>query len=317
MALNPLVTVIVPIYQSETTLKRCIESILSQSFEQIEVLLINDGSTDSSGKICEEYAQKDSRIKVFHKNNEGLSITRQFGIEHCCGEYTIQCDADDWIDSNMVEEMYSKAKECDADIVMCDVMMEYEKKSRICKQYTRKLDADSLMEVIYDPISASLCNKLIKRECYSNYGVLFSKDIEYGEDLYVMLQLLSHPVKVSYIPKALYHYDRYSNKEGLTFSLRMDKLKRSTDYMVAHLQDCPAIRKLKIDVINLAHRFHTHNFGEYDGLYSEMNYDLLKIGMKHPIKRWRCLVIALHRYHFVRISTVIHRIIECGKRIIK
>lgn len=310
-----MISVIVAVYQAESYLPRCVDSILAQTYKDFELLLVDDGSTDNSALICEEYAKFDKRIKVFHKKNEGLSSTRQFGMEHSCGEYTIHCDPDDWIESNMLEEMYIKAQESDSDIVMCDVMMEYENESRVSKQYTPDLDAESLMKVIYYPISASVCNKLIKRDCYTRYGAHFDKEVEYGEDLYVMLQFLRYPVKVNYIPKAFYHYDRYSNKGGLSINLKMDKLKRSTDYFVANFQDCPAIKKLKINVVQLAHRYETTHFREYDNLYPEINFELLKIGISHPIIEWRSLVIALQRFHLVRISMAYTNFIEWSKRV--
>ncbi len=94
---NPKISVIVPVYNVEQYLPRCIDSILAQTFTDFELLLIDDGSRDNSGKICDEYAEKDSRIRVFHKENGGVSSARNVGLDNTCGEYVSFIDSDDWI----------------------------------------------------------------------------------------------------------------------------------------------------------------------------------------------------------------------------
>lgn len=116
----PKVSVIVPVYKAEGYLHRCVDSILAQTFIDWELLLIDDGSPDRSGEICDEYAQKDSRVRVIHKENGGVSSARQRGLDESVGEYTIHADPDDWVEPTMLAEMYQKAKHEDADIVMTD-----------------------------------------------------------------------------------------------------------------------------------------------------------------------------------------------------
>ena len=98
---NPKVSVIVPIYKAESYLYKCIDSLLTQTLADIEILLIDDGSPDGSGMICDEYARKDSRVKVFHKSNGGVASARQCGLDHACGEYVIHADPDDWVESDI------------------------------------------------------------------------------------------------------------------------------------------------------------------------------------------------------------------------
>lgn len=105
---NPKISVIVPVYNVEKYLQRCIDSILAQTFTDFEVLLIDDGSKDKSGEICDEYAVKDKRIRVFHKENGGVSSARNIGLEHCIGEYICFCDADDWVDISWLKGFTSK-----------------------------------------------------------------------------------------------------------------------------------------------------------------------------------------------------------------
>ena len=116
----PSVSIIVPVYNVELYLSKCIDSILAQSFTDWECILVDDGSKDSSGKICDEYALKDTRIKVIHQTNKGVSVARQVGIDNASGEYSIHIDPDDWVEPNMLEELYNKAKTDDADMVICD-----------------------------------------------------------------------------------------------------------------------------------------------------------------------------------------------------
>ena len=98
-----LISIIVPIYNSESTLKRCVDSILAQTYQNFELLLIDDGSKDCSGEICKEYAQKDSRVKVFHKENGGVSSARNLGLDNARGEWVTFVDSDDWIDVYSIE----------------------------------------------------------------------------------------------------------------------------------------------------------------------------------------------------------------------
>ena len=113
-----MISIIVPVYNAEDTIRNCLDSILAQTLFDFEVILIDDGSPDYCGRICDEYAKKDIRFKVIHKSNEGVSAARQVGIDNAQGEYTIHVDPDDRIEPSMLEELYAKAKETDADIVI-------------------------------------------------------------------------------------------------------------------------------------------------------------------------------------------------------
>ena len=107
--MDPLVSIIVPVYNAEKTLNKCVDSILNQTFQDWELLLIDDGSTDRSGELCDEYANKDSRVRVFHKINEGVSSARNVGLDNAKGQWITFVDADDWIDKNMYQELYNTA----------------------------------------------------------------------------------------------------------------------------------------------------------------------------------------------------------------
>ena len=122
---KPKISVIVPVYKAEKYLHRCVDSIIAQTFTDWELLLVDDGSPDKSGEICDGYSRHDGRIMVYHKNNGGVSTARQTGIDKAIGDYTIHVDPDDWIEPTMLEELYHKATDNNADMVICDFVFEY------------------------------------------------------------------------------------------------------------------------------------------------------------------------------------------------
>lgn len=317
---NPSVSVIVAVYQAEPYLCRCIDSILSQTLTDFELLLVNDGSYDRSGVICDEYARNDSRVTVIHKPNEGLSATRQVGIDHAKGEYTIHCDPDDWMDFNMLETLYEKAKITGADIVMCDVMLEHEGLSELSRQFTPKLDTKSLLEVVYCPLSASVCNKLIRLDCYKIYGVTYKKEISYAEDLFAMLQFFLNPLKVEYVDKALYHYDKYSNKNSIVKTISSENIFSSINIMDHYFNGSvdSALIKLKMDALVIAYKNDKHEYeAKFKEYFHECDRDLLLTSVKHPLKLWRRFVIAMHRYHLRYIGDIYAFFIENIKNILE
>ena len=213
---KPQISVIVPVYKAENYLNRCMDSLLAQTFKDFEILLIDDGSPDKSGEMCDEYARRDSRVRVFHKENGGVSSARQMGMDNAQGEYTIHADPDDWVEPDMLEELYNKAKETDADMVICDFFFEYKLGGVICKQAPRCCTAEAIQEELFRQQLHGACwNKLIRRSCYEEYGVKFPSNVILWEDLYVICSLLSHPLKVAYFPKAFYHYDQVSNSDSI------------------------------------------------------------------------------------------------------
>ena len=114
-----LISIIVPVYNVEAYIHQCIKSIIEQSYKNLEIILVDDGSKDKSGKICDDYARKDKRIKVIHKKNGGLSDSRNAGITVATGKYIAFVDSDDWIEKNMYEKMYNECEKFGADICIC------------------------------------------------------------------------------------------------------------------------------------------------------------------------------------------------------
>lgn len=221
----PKVSVIVPVYKAEKYLHRCIDSILSQSFTDWELILVDDSSPDCSGAICDEYAQKDARIQVIHKVNGGVSNARQSGMDIAKGEYVIHADPDDWVEPNMLEELYGKAKEEDADMVISDFIYEYAAGPKYHRQNIESLDSRAvLQQLLLQQLHGSCCNKLVKRVCYNKWGIKFPSNLTLWEDHWVSCLLCSHDIKICYLPKAYYHYDNIINPNSIVRANRSKKI---------------------------------------------------------------------------------------------
>ena len=210
----PKVSVIVPIYKAEKTLRKCIDSLLSQTFKDFEILLIDDGSPDMSGIICDEYANRDDRVRAFHKSNGGVSSARQMGIDNARGEYTIHADPDDWVEPTMLQELYDKAITENADMVICDFYENSYKGQKYVKQQPRSQNNEVILGDLFSIIHGSTCNKLIKLICYKKFDICFPKDFNYCEDLYVIAKLVKSNIKISYLNRAFYHYIKNDNNES-------------------------------------------------------------------------------------------------------
>lgn len=213
--MNPLISVIIPVYNAEKTIKKTLDSIREQTFLNFEVIMIDDGSTDASGNICDEYARSDKRFKVKHKQNQGVSAARQDGIDEARGEYTIHVDPDDWIERTMLKELYLEAERTNADMVICDFYEDVGKEQRYHTQQPSSLDRRVVLRELFQQLHGSCWNKLVRRVCYKRYDVSYPNNIYYCEDLYVNVSLLKNPIRVAYLGKAFYHYVQYSDKATL------------------------------------------------------------------------------------------------------
>ena len=211
------VSVIVPVYNAEQFIDRCIGSLLSQTLHNIEIILVDDGSKDSSKAICEQYASNDDRIKVVSQPNRGVAMARQTGRNLASGTYSIHADPDDWLEPTMLEELYSKAVEEDADMVICDFIVDYADRKRVASQRIRKTNPEyCLKRMMCGRMHGSLCNKLIRTELYDRYNINFFEGINYCEDYLTCVQLFIRDIKIAYIPKAFYHYDQVVNSDSAT-----------------------------------------------------------------------------------------------------
>ncbi len=208
----PLISIIVPVYNVEKYLGKCIESIMAQTYENIEILLVDDGATDTSGAICDAYAEKDARIRVIHKANGGLSDARNRGIEEAKGELLGFIDSDDYIDADMFEVLYRTMAKYDADMSMCGVYELYEgqKVEQVSEIKDFCTDAEGAMKIVMDGMInyAYAVNKLYKRELFNEVRYPVGKIIE---DAFVILFLLDKTSKVALTNEKKYYYFHREN----------------------------------------------------------------------------------------------------------
>ncbi len=200
------VSVLVPVYNVQEFLPKCIESILGQTYSDFELILVDDGSTDKSGQICDQYAAKDSRIKVFHQSNQGISRTREFALQHALGEYVMWVDSDDWIRVDAIEVLYASAKDDDADAVRYWLEIINPDSSKIINpKYENK---DSLLRDTLASQWASLCLTFTRKKLIENFGLHFPVGINNGEDYYFVNKIILCATKISFVNEVLYFYNR-------------------------------------------------------------------------------------------------------------
>lgn len=234
MHIEDLVSVIIPIYNVEKYVRRCIDSILMQTYYNIELLLIDDGSTDASLAICNEYADKDNRIKVFHQENSGVSVARNVGLDNATGKHVIFVDADDWVSPDSIHEMIVEKEKMSAQLLIC----EYEKckdffviKER-SKEITIRLDKNTAYRKIINPYGfyGSVWAKVFSLDLIREKNIRFDSNLTIGEDLWFVFQYMEYIESFCYNAKKVYYY--YENQEsalrrkrGADFEKRLDILK--------------------------------------------------------------------------------------------
>lgn len=213
------VSIIVPVYNVENYLRRCVDSILGQTFRNYELILVNDGSKDSSGKLCEEYAMQYSNVRVIHKSNGGPSSARNEGLEVADGKYFAFVDSDDYIHPEMIGTLHALARSHSSDVVMCQYRRTTEEKvthksdfaeAKVC-HYTNIQAVDELLRIDEDHQSGKTnglhwilaWNKLYKRHLFDG---LRYKDGLLFEDIHIIHRLLYKCSKITYIPQPLYNY---------------------------------------------------------------------------------------------------------------
>lgn len=239
-------SVIVPIYNSEKYLEKCIISILNQSFRSLELILINDGSTDDSIKICNKYLKKDKRVRLVDKSNEGVAIARNTGLNISVGEYITFVDSDDWIELNMYSEMMDIADKYSADIVLCDCIKDFDNHSEVYTHdiregfYTESQLANEyyphllIMENIEYPATISNCLMLFRNNIRTS-EIEYLPGVRYSEDLLFGAQIMSQAKSFYYLKnKTFYHYN-CANPISATHNPSLDKW---NDYLRIYDASC-------------------------------------------------------------------------------
>lgn len=212
----PGISVIVAVYQAEAYIRRCLDSMANQTFQDWECILVDDGSKDNSGAICDEYAIRDSRFRVIHQTNRGVSVTRQVGLDASKGEFIAFADPDDWVETKWLEKLYQKITDDNVDMVICDYERLFADKTLCCAGCGCSMNnTDLLVDLVQGDYWGVLWNKLIRRACFLRYQVTFHPEMYHLEDLYVVSKLLMCPIKVSHLSEVLYHYDSVINNNSI------------------------------------------------------------------------------------------------------
>ena len=214
--MQPKVSVIVAVYNIAPFLDKCLTSLKAQTLKDFEVILVDDGSTDNSGKMCDVYAQEDNRFKIFHKANGGVASAREFGVGKASGLYMIHADPDDWVEPTMLEELYNRATETDADVIICDFYVESSFGRELVVQCPKSPNHIVILNQYLNSSLYGACwNKLVRREVWNNLNVHFPP-IKLCEDMWVNIKLAMTNIRFAYLDKAFYHYVRIDRVGSLT-----------------------------------------------------------------------------------------------------
>lgn len=248
--MKPKVSVIVPVYNVEKYLDRCVESLVNQTLHDIEIILVDDGSPDNCPAMCDEWLERDSRIKVVHKKNAGLGMACNSGIEVALGEYIAFCDSDDWVDARMYETMYDAAKRENAQMVFTGLRKVDESGAALSMNHIsqrqifrgrQQIDTIMLNLIASEPsdyierhIQMSAKVVLYNRSHINQYNIRFESERKIiSEDLFFNLDNVTRAECVVVLPDIFYNY--YCNSQSLTNRLRKDRFEKNLEMRVALL----------------------------------------------------------------------------------
>lgn len=210
--MSELISVIVPVYNVEQYLEKCIDSIINQTYKNLEIILVDDGSTDNSSNLCDLLAKKDSRIAVYHKENGGLSSARNFGIDKANGEFIGFIDSDDYIDNDMYETLYNLIKQDKSDVSMCGLYNIYanRKDSQVKEVKKYLMNAEEAIQMVLDSkiTSVTAVNKLYRKEIFSDLRYDLGKT---SEDAFLIVRLLDKCNLISVTDERKYYYYHRAN----------------------------------------------------------------------------------------------------------
>lgn len=275
---RPKISVIVPVYNVELYLKRCLDSIINQTLSDIEIICVNDGSTDNSVNILDEYAQKDDRIKIVSQVNAGLSAARNTGLKYVSGEYISFIDSDDWIDLDFYEKMYQSAVETNSDIAVCGIKRVYNGKESILWDFTeQKCSVNNEEKYLFTncPNRNAVWHKIYKTKFLLDTNILFEEG-RYYEDKFWTPQILYLANQVVTVPAVYYYYFRDNQLSIVKCTNKNKKMQQDR-----HLALNFALNFLKKNNINL------DNFIEENRVYKFCGFRILKIAQKGNVKKYK------------------------------
>jgi len=278
---SPKVSIIVCIWQTVLTLPRCLNSLLSQTFTDWECIMVDDGSSDGSAEICDEYSRIDERFKVIHQENSGISAARQKGLDCATGEYVIHIDADDFIEPDMLESLYMKALDENADMVICDYFEESRNYKIVVTQSIPPEygHLEVLKHMCAGKIYGCCWNKLVRRSTIYDSKTRFPVGVNHCEDMIFNAQLMLNNIKIVHLGKPLYHYMRGFNLHSILMShsslYDVFKVRNKVLFPILNPVVPELVDRLKFQLKYLGYA-EMRPWKEYHECYSEINYRIRK-----------------------------------------
>lgn len=289
--MSPKVTIIIAVYNCEKYIEACANSLFEQTLDNIEFIFVNDATHDDSiiilNSIIEEYSVRKPFVKIINmEKNSGVSNARRIGIENATGEYVIHADSDDWVDKDMYERLYCKAKETNADIVGCNFRHEFsDVKYDFHQQYGDTME-ENISRLINGRIFPSLCTSLTRRSLIKENAVSFPEGLNMGEDLFFNLQLYLHAQKIVSMDWAPYHYrhtdssscikrTRKSIDSDIAIAGKIEKLMREQNLYAKYENDIE-YRKFFSKLPLIYDLRNEKLYKEWLSIYPETNKDIWK-----------------------------------------
>ena len=296
------ISIIIPIYNTEKYLSKCLDSIIAQTYTNWEAILVDDGSPDNCGKICDEYSAKDKRFRIIHQPNGGVSVARQTGLDNATGDYIIHCDPDDWIEPTMLEKLIQVTKKDNVDIVICDLVIHNGKTIEHCTQnIPDNITSKELQnKIIGQEVHGSLCNKLIRKSCCKDISFT-PQDISFCEDELFLIKILNKELTVRYIHSGLYHYILHNGSVSMpTKKSVYSKLTVLNE--IEKIVDSDSVDNFKAFKKNiLVTAFLAKEFQLLKTLYKDLQSDFIKEGKPYNVKLplSSCFSIALNGHPYI------------------
>ena len=299
-----MITIIIAVYNCEKYIEVCARSLFEQTLNDIEYVFVNDATPDNSinilEKVIEDYPTRKPFIKIINlEKNGGVSDARRIGIENATGEYIIHCDSDDWVDKDMYERLYLKAKETGADIVGCNFRHEFSDKQYDFQQQYADTMEENISRLINGRIFPSLCTSLTRRSLIEDNGISFPVGLNMGEDLFFNLQLYLHAKKIVSTNWAPYHYrhtkdsscvqrTRKSIDSDIAIARQIEELMRKQHLYEKYAQDIE-YRKFFSKMPLMQDISNKVNYHEWLSIYPETNkhvWQYKQIDWKQRLELW-------------------------------
>lgn len=265
------ISVIIPVYNVRNYLSRCLDSLIAQTYGNLEIICVDDGSDDGSGEVLDQYTRRDNRIRVIHSSNQGVSSARNLALDHMTGEFVGFVDADDYIEPDMYETLYRKIKDTGADIVSCGFFEDIDGKPVQVRNveevpekviHTREFLKYIYIRDRYRGVSGYLWTRLFKADIFREDGdkaaIRFDTDLNISEDVELLARCCMKTVTMSYINKPLYHYVKRSGSAMNTYEKRLETLSSCRAYeKVIRLFESEGIDQEIIDYVKRFYVYHS------------------------------------------------------------